>query len=235
MNISVVIPAYNEEKRIGKTLSLVRDYFASSGMEYEVIVVDDGSDDGTVREAERSVLNAEKRLSVISNGVNRGKGFSVRSGMNATSGDFVLFSDADMSTPIEEVDKLFSEVKSGCDIAIGSRNASGSDVRVHQPWYRETMGKVFNLCVKTLLFDGINDTQCGFKLFRGDVARELAGSLKIEGFCFDVEMLYMAKKRGYKVKEVGVRWENSPQSKVKVIRSSASMFLDLFKIRSLHR
>jgi dolichyl-phosphate beta-glucosyltransferase len=123
----------------------------------------------------------------------------------------------------------------GYDIAAGSRNVQSSDVRVHQPWYRETMGKTFNLIVKSILLDDFKDTQCGFKLFRGDVARDLAREIRIDGFCFDVEMLYLAKIRGYRIKEAGVVWDNSPQSRVKVFNSSLNMFLDLFRIRVLHR
>jgi dolichyl-phosphate beta-glucosyltransferase len=126
-------------------------------------------------------------------------------------------------------------MEAGGDIAVGSRAVQGAMVSVHQPWYREIMGKTFNLFVKMLLIKGFNDTQCGFKLFKGDVARKIAASMKIEGFCFDVEMLYLAKIKGYNVREVGVMWKNSPESRVKLISSPLSMFLDLFKIKRIHK
>lgn len=235
MYLSVIIPAYNEENRIGHTLSAIHGYLRAKDFEYEVIVVDDGSSDSTVAKAEESALSKENKLKVIKNGDNRGKGFSVKNGILATSGEYVLMSDADMSTPIEEFDKLRKYVSEGYDIVIGSRSVEASDIRVRQPWYREGMGKTFNFFVKTLLgIKEFNDTQCGFKLFKGDIARDIAEDLKIEGFCFDPEMLYIAEKKGHKVKEVGVTWDNSPESRVTIMASSLSMFLDLFKIKRLH-
>jgi len=234
MHLSVVIPAYNEEKRIEDTLSRMYDYLRAKDFDYEVIVVDDGSSDDTVPRARESGLSREGKLKVVSNGENRGKGYSVKSGMAASSGDHVLICDADMSTPIEELDRLSAIAASGYDIVIGSRAVEGADVRVRQPWYRERMGKVFNFFVKLLLMSDFRDTQCGFKLFRGDAARDIAEDLKIEGFCFDVEMLYLAGKKGYKIREEGVVWDNSPQSKVRIMGSSLNMFLDLVRIKRLH-
>lgn len=235
MHLSVIIPAYNEKERIGKTLSIMGDYFKSQDYDYEVIVVDDGSEDGTVLESEKSDLSSEDKLKVVKNGVNKGKGFSVKNGILNSIGEYVLICDADMSTPIEEVERLSSYMKDGYDIVIGSRGADESDVRVKQPWYRERMGRTFNLFVRIILMKGFKDTQCGFKLFNGDILRSIAQDMRINGFCFDVEILYLAKKKGYKVKETGVPWDNSPDSKVKVITSSANMFLDLFKIKKMHR
>ena len=232
--LSVIIPAYNEEDRIGETLSRVYDYLRSKDYEYEVIVVDDGSTDNTISVVQRSGLSRGDRLRVIKNGENQGKGFSVRNGIMNSRGEFVLFSDADMSTPIEDIDKLFRDIEGGHDIVIGSRDVKDSRVKVRQPWYRETMGKIFNLMVKLLLLKDFRDTQCGFKLFRGDVARDIAGEMRINGFCFDVEMLFIARIKGCRIKERGVTWENSPLSKVKIMDSSIKMFLDLLRIRSLH-
>ncbi|MEA3488884.1 MAG: dolichyl-phosphate beta-glucosyltransferase [Candidatus Omnitrophota bacterium] len=234
MYLSIVIPAYNEENRIGPTLSLMHDYFFSRDYDHEVILVDDGSTDGTVPEAERSRFVSESRLKIVQNGVNRGKGFSVRNGIMNSRGEYVLICDADMSTPIEEMDKLAGYFHEGYDIVIGSRSIKGSDVRVRQPWYRERMGKTFNFLVKLILMGGIKDTQCGFKVFKGDIAREIAYDLRIDGFCYDVEMLYLAEKKGYRIKEVGIVWDNSPQSKVKIMGSSLNMFFDLVKIKRLH-
>lgn len=235
MYLSIVIPAYNEEGRIARTLAKIYDFLHKKDYDCEVIIVDDGSTDKTVLEIQQSQLFKEGKAGIIKNWINMGKGFSVKRGILATRGDYVLFSDADSSTPVEESDKLFNHINKGHDIIIGSRALKESDVRIHQPWYRERMGKAFNLFVKLLLIKEFNDTQCGFKLFKGNVARKLAGLLKIDGFCFDVEIIYLAKKMGYSIKETGIIWENSPQSKVKVINGSVSMFLDLLKIKLIHR
>lgn len=233
--LSIIIPAYNEEKRIGPTLSNTYEFLKTKSYNYEVIIVDDGSDDGTLFQVQNSELAKIDKLKIIRNSTNKGKGYSVKNGILISSGDFILFSDADLSTPIKEADKLFHHVEKGYDIVIGSRSIVGSDVKIHQPFYREGMGRVFNKLVKLLLIKGFSDTQCGFKLFVGGVARKIARELTINGFCFDVEMLYLAKKKGYRIAEVGVVWQNSSQSKVQVIRSSLSMFIDLFKIKKRHR
>ena len=234
MELSVIIPAFNEEKRLGKTLEIIKSFLDGKGFEYEVIVVDDGSGDNTVKVARESALAAAGRLKLLSNEKNRGKGYSVRRGISGSCGRRVLFSDADLSTPITEMDKLSALLDGACQIAIGSRSVKDSDVKVHQPLIRQTMGKVFNLFVKILMYRDYNDTQCGFKMFDGDTARSLVPGLKIDGFCFDVELIYLARKKGYKVKEAGVVWENSPESKVDPIKSSMEMFLNLFRIKLLH-
>ncbi|MBN1405762.1 MAG: glycosyltransferase family 2 protein, partial [Candidatus Omnitrophica bacterium] len=231
MKLSIIIPAYNEEQRIENTLLKMYDFLKNQGYDYEVIVVDDGSKDNTIGKAQASRLYKEGRLKIEKNQSNRGKGFSVRAGILKSSGDYVLFSDADLSTPIEEINKLFVYADKDYDIAIGSRSIKDSDVKIHQPWYREVMGKIFNIFVKVLLIRDFNDTQCGFKLFKGAVAKDIARVLKINGFCFDVEMLYLAKVKGCRIKEVGVTWNNSPQTKVKALKSSVNMFLSLLKIR----
>ncbi|NQT94901.1 MAG: glycosyltransferase, partial [Candidatus Omnitrophica bacterium] len=183
----------------------------------------------------KSTLAQAGKLKLLENNRNRGKGFSVKKGILACLGEYLLISDADLSTPIEEIEKLFSYIKSGYDIVIGSRSVKDSDVKIHQPWYREGMGKIFNLFVRLLIVNEFSDTQCGFKLFKGDIARDIASFMKIDGFCFDVEMLYLAELRKSSIKEAGVIWLNSPQSRVKVVDSSVHMFLDLLKIKALHR
>ncbi len=235
MFLSVIIPAYNEEKRLGATLTAIYEYFHEKALDYEVIVIDDGSIDGTERVAIESKIAELGELKVVTNAGNEGKGFSVKRGVELSKGDYVLISDADLSTPIDEFEKLFSEIRSGYDIVIGSRGVKESDVKVHQPWLREHMGKVFNACVKILLLKDYRDTQCGFKLFKGNIIREIIEEMHITGFCFDVEILYIAKIRKFKVKETGVIWKNSPQSKVDIINTPLSMFYDLMRIRRLHR
>ena len=233
--LSIVIPAYNEEKRIGKTLFRIWDYMAGKEYEYEVIVVDDGSMDGTISEVQKSRLAIECKLKMIKNGANRGKGFSVRNGISNSRGDYILFSDADLSTPIEELDKLFSIMDQGYDAVIGSRALKDSNVKVRQLWYREMMGKTFNLFVKSVLMGDFRDTQCGFKLFKASVAKEAVSVMKIDGFSFDVELLYLLLKKGYKIKEVPVVWLNSPVSKVNPLFDSLRMLIELMKIKKIHR
>lgn len=228
--LSVVIPAYNEEGRLAATVSRIVEYAGSNFDRYEVLVVDDGSTDGTAGLA-RELSIGRPELSVIRNEENRGKGYSVRRGMLSAGGDLLLLSDADLSTPIEEMDKLLRYIDEGYDVAIGSRGLSDSQVEVRQPWYRERMGKTFNFLVRSLLIRGFRDTQCGFKLFRGEAAGEAFGRSTINGFAFDVEVLVIAERLGFRIREVPVRWLNSPHSKVGVVRDSARMFLDLLVIK----
>jgi len=234
MKFSIIIPAYNEDKRLGPTLEKIWHFMESKNAGYEIIVVDDGSGDRTSEVARGSDASKNGKLSVLSNPGNKGKGYSVRNGIGASKGEYVLITDADLSTPIEEMDKLWDHVAGGFDIVIGSRSITDSDVTKRQPWYREIMGKTFNKLVRTLVINGFNDTQCGFKLVKGSVARELARKMCIDGFCFDVEMLFLAKKMGCRIKETGVIWRNSPESTVRLMDSSLRMFLDLFIIRRIH-
>ncbi|MFH1428964.1 MAG: dolichyl-phosphate beta-glucosyltransferase, partial [Candidatus Margulisiibacteriota bacterium] len=214
--LSIVIPAYNEQDRLPQTIRRIQEYFKHREYAIELIVVDDGSMDNMLRTIPPGVK-------VIQNGINRGKGYSVRKGVLAAGGDYILFSDADLSTPIEEIEKLKLVIDSDYDIAIGSRAVRGADVKVHQPFFRELMGKVFNLLVRLLVVRGISDTQCGFKAFRKDAAKEIFSRQKLNGFGFDVEVLYLAKKLGYKIKETPVTWINSPSSKVNVLSDPLKM------------
>lgn len=232
--ISVVIPAYNEAERIDKTLSLIESFFQERNDLKEIIVVDDGSSDSTSDIVQERATRLPY-LKLVCNSQNQGKGFSVREGILRTSGDVVLFSDADLSTPIEELDKLLPWLDSGYEIVIGSRGLKESGILVHQPFYREYMGKIFNLWVRLIAIPGIKDTQCGFKLFRGDVARNIFARQKTKGFGFDVEILYIAQKLGYRIKEVPIRWRNDARSRVNPILDSANMFRDLLRVRFLHR
>jgi dolichyl-phosphate beta-glucosyltransferase len=228
--ISIIIAAFNEEKRIGESLRKIAEYFRGSGKEYEVIVVDDGSRDGTGN----VVKNYEylfRSLDLLRYGENRGKGYALRQGVLASKGNVVLVTDADLSTPIEELDKLMPLVTGGeCDVAIGSRALACSDIIRKQPFWRQGMGKIFNKIVKLLVIDDFNDTQCGFKLFSGAVARELFGQARIDRFAYDVEILALAKKRKCRILEIPIRWLNSPDSKVNPLFDSLQMVKDLVRI-----
>jgi dolichyl-phosphate beta-glucosyltransferase len=231
--LSVVIPAYNEALRIGKTLDRIDEYLKGYGPSYEIIVVDDGSNDETSRIV-RKAAEKHPAIVLVQNGRNRGKGYSVKQGVLSSRGRFVLMSDADLSTPIEEIGKLFKALEEGYDIAIGSRSVSGSEILKRQVWYRQLMGKTYNKIVRTVAVSGFRDTQCGFKLFTGDAARMVFARQRIEGFAFDVETLYLAKKMGLGIREVPVIWVNSPDSRVSLFRDPLQMLRDLLKIRLYH-
>ncbi len=231
--LSVVIPAYNEVARLEPTLRRVIDYCRAQHPDFEILVVDDGSTDGTPALVER-VAADEERVRLIALGANRGKGAAVRTGVLAARGREVLFSDADLATPIEELDNLRLRLADGCDIAIGSRAAPGADIRVRQHPVRELMGRTFNLMVRLAALGGIRDTQCGFKLFRRAAALDLFGRARLDGFAFDVEVLWLARGR-YQVAEVPVVWSHIDDSKVSPGGDAARMFVDLLRIRWLHR
>ncbi len=229
--LSVVIPAFNEESRLGATLDRVYAYLAGQGRPFEVMVVDDGSTDGTVSLVEAHAAK-NPMVRIVLNVTNRGKGFSVRHGVEEARGAYILFSDADLSTPIEDLEKLFPKLlNEGYAIAIGSRSIRGADVRVHQPWYRELMGKVYNKIVRFCTLRGFKDTQCGFKLFTAEAAKRIFAKQRIERFSFDVEALYLARKHGYRIAEVPVTWYDSPRSRVSIASDPMRMFLDVLKIR----
>jgi dolichyl-phosphate beta-glucosyltransferase len=232
--LSVVIPASNEERRIGPTLERVAAYLKSRPFGSEVIVVDDGSTDATAARAEEA-LRGFPRSRVLGRAENRGKGFSVREGVLAAEGDFILFLDADLSTPIEEIEKFWPVIRAGHDIVIGSRALPGSDVQVRQNRIRQLMGKTFNLFVRLFLIRGIPDTQCGFKLFGREAARAVFARLETRGFAFDVEALLLARRLGFRVAQVPVVWRNSPPSKVRLVGSSARMLAELWSIRNRFR
>ncbi|MFA5337174.1 MAG: dolichyl-phosphate beta-glucosyltransferase [Candidatus Omnitrophota bacterium] len=233
MFLSIVIPAYNEEKRLKSTLEKLYSYLKIKDYEYEVIVIDDGSSDKTSEVALSSELAKIGKLSLLKNEKNEGKGFSIKRGILSSRAEFILFTDSDLSTPIEELDEIFLSIQTH-DIVIGSRSIEGADIRVHQPFYRELMGRIFNILVNIFVLKGFIDTQCGFKLFRSTAAKDIAKELKINRFGFDVEMLYLAKKKNYKIKEVPVIWLDSPTSKVNPIFDSFKMFIDLLLIKRLH-
>jgi dolichyl-phosphate beta-glucosyltransferase len=230
--LSLVIPAYNEEKRLGPSLERIRTYLAAKPFASEVIVVDDGSTDRT-SEVARETLEGRLAVRVIRLETNQGKGHAVRTGVLASAGEIVLFSDADLSTPIEELDKFLPRLNEGFDVVIGSRAIPGCDIRVRQARSREAMGRFFNRLVRLFVMRGCRDTQCGFKLFRRQAALDLFSRLETQGFSFDVEVLLLARKLGYRLVEVPVVWCDSPPSRVRIIRSSWQMLKELWRIRSL--
>jgi len=228
--LSVVIPAYNEEARIGESLRRIIPYLRSLHRPFELIVVDDGSRDGTI-EVVRGSINGCDRVRILRNKRNRGKGYAVRRGMLEAKGKYVLFTDADLSTPIDELGRFLTWLNDGYDIAIGSRRVSGARIEVHQPLLRETMGKIFAWLTNFLLVKDISDITCGFKCFRRSVARDLFSRQKLSGWSFDAEILFIAKRRGYKIKEVPIRWRDSPGTKVKMIKDAIKSFWELLQIR----
>lgn len=228
--ISVIIPAYNEAARILPSLRRLDEYLHDHFRGFELIVVNDGSSDNT----EDVVVRAKKEIPSINYSgykENRGKGYAIRQGVALSKGDMILLSDADLSTPVEEVEKLLAPYDEGCHVVIGSRGLDARTIVVRQPWWRELMGKTFNRIVRMLLLEGFKDTQCGFKLFHGGIGRELFRSTTVDRFAYDVEILYRAVKAGYKVKEVPVKWLNSPESTVRPIKDSFQMAKDLVRIR----
>ena len=232
--ISIIIPVYNEAERLSGSLETIIKYLEKQMFESEIIVVDDGSSDDTAAVAEKNFVRMTDsiRTRVIRYEPNRGKGYAVRAGMQAATGDILLFSDADLSTPITEMEKLVAPIRSGAlDVAFGSRALDRSLIGTHQPWRREQSGKVFNLVVR--LFTGLPfwDTQCGFKAFRTAVFRPLLDVLKIDRFGFDVEFLFVAHRAGLRVQEIPVRWDHSDGSKVNVFRDSQRMFNEVREVR----
>jgi dolichyl-phosphate beta-glucosyltransferase len=229
--LSIVIAAYNEEARLDSTLRRVSSYLEHSGISYEIIVVNDGSSDNTLTVLQ-GLSSTLPHLSIISYPLNRGKGFALRTGVLASTGELVLISDADLSTPIEEVERLGEPiVGQDFDVAIGSRALAMSNILRKQPWWRRGMGKTFNRIVKLLVLDEFHDTQCGFKLFRGELARELFRQATIDRFAFDVEILLLARQTGHRVAEIPVAWRNAPGSKVNPVTDSWKMLKDVVRLR----
>jgi dolichyl-phosphate beta-glucosyltransferase len=229
--LSIVIPAYNEALRIGQSLERVCRYLESRSYTWELIVVDDGSTDETARLVTDFAANCPN-IRVLSNHPNRGKGSSVRRGVLEAHGEFVLFTDADLSAPIEELDKLFEVLKCGrADAAVGSHALRRELVGLHQPWFRDYGGRLFNVMVRLFTGLAIQDTQCGLKLFRRASTRRAFELQRVTGFGFDPELLFLIRRTGGKIMEVPVRWYNDPASKVRFLRDSTRMVLDLIALR----
>jgi dolichyl-phosphate beta-glucosyltransferase len=229
MKLSVVVPAYNEAHRILPSLERIFAYLHAQHADFDVLVVDDGSTDDTVG-VTRQRFGAREPLRIVSCGANRGKGYAVRQGAAQARGDIILFSDADLSTPIEELEKMLPLLEQGYDMVIGSRAHAQADIREHQPFYREGAGKLFNLLVRIVVGGPFRDTQCGFKLFRREAIVPILPHLQIDRWAFDVELIAVAQALGLKVAEVPVTWSNSPTSTVGFWQGGRA-FLDLVRIR----
>jgi glycosyltransferase involved in cell wall biosynthesis len=232
-SVSIVIPAFNEATRIAQTLHAIADYAHRTAMPLELIVVDDGSTDETAAVARRHLPEAPSLQSrVIQCARNRGKGHAVRYGLMASRAPIALFSDADLSTPIEELPKLVSEIESGAaDLTFGSRALDRSLIGVHQPRRREMGGRAFNTVLRLATGLPFWDTQCGFKAFRMSVCRPLIDAGTIDGFGFDIELLYEAYRAGLRMREVPVRWDHREGSKVNFLRDGSRMLRDIFTVR----
>ena len=227
---SIVIPAYNEAERITATLDKVLAYVAQQGWRTEVIVVNDGSRDATV-EIVRAYGSRHPEIRLVENPGNRGKGYSVRNGMLNARGELLLFSDADLSAPIYEAPKLFAALADGADIAIGSRWLRPQSQTIRQSPLRQLFGRVFNLCLRTMLGLRFKDTQCGFKAFRRAAAERIFALQRIDRWGFDPEILYLARKFNLRVAEVAVEWANDERSKVHPVRDGVRMFFELLRVR----
>ena len=228
--LSVVIPCYNEQDRLLATIDAIKRYMAERGVDYELILADDGSRDGTPAVIDQAMEGAPQ-VRTVRLPHNRGKGRALAEGVAVSKGDLVLVTDADLSTPIEELTKLQAKIDAGAGVAIASRSIKGAQIVIPQPAYRMLMGKTFNLIVQALLLPGLWDTQCGFKLFRGDLARAVFAEMKTDGFGYDPEALYLAKRRGERIAEVPVVWRHSAPTKVAAVWSSIDMFKDVVRTR----
>jgi dolichyl-phosphate beta-glucosyltransferase len=229
-DLSVVIPAYNEEERLEPTVRDAVAYFRARRSAFELIVVDDGSRDGTSALVRR-LSDELPEVRLIRLAANHGKGYAVRTGVVNARGRSVLFADADGATPFEEIERLEAALREGADVAVGSRAWEPQGVRVRAKFYRRVIGRTFHAMVELLTVRNVKDTQCGFKLFREQAAHDLFSRMRMNGFSFDVELLVMAARRGYRVVEVPVNWCHQPGSKVNLPIDSLRMALDLFRIR----
>jgi len=230
--LSIIIPAYNEARRLPRFLQRTIAVLNQRGVSYEIIVADDGSNDRTAQAVEQ-LAQQHPQLRLIQLRSNRGKGAAVRRGMQAARGSMQLFTDADGATPIEELTRLQSAIAAGADLAIGSRAlaARNPQFTVHARWERSLLGTVFNAIVQRLGLRNVADTQCGFKLFRRSVAQDLFSVSCVDGYAFDLELLYIARRRGYRIAEVPINWTDQPGSKVRLWRDGFVMLRELLAVR----
>ncbi len=230
MDLSIVIPAYNEERSLARCLTRVRGFASARGLKYEILVVNDGSTDGTA-ELVRGCMGDRRDLQLLSNGYNRGKGYVVKQGVLAARGDIVLFMDADLSTPVEEWDQMREWFEKGFSVVIGTRRTAGARIERHQPFLREWMGRVFTSLSRGFTGTSVSDFTCGFKTFSREAAREIFSRQTLDDWSFDAEILCIASRRGIKVKEVPVQWSNAGGSRVHLLRDALRSFLGLLKVR----
>lgn len=230
--LSVIIPTYNEEKRLPNTLLEMDKFFSSKNYSYEIIVADDGSKDKT-KEIAENFVKMIKNLKISGESSNHGKGYAVRKGMLEAKGQYRLFADADNSTPIQEIDLLLPAFEEGFDIAIGSRMKGGREknIKIEQPWYRILIAKLGHIAISFLAVSGIADTQCGFKCFSKESVEYIFKRTRINRWGFDIEALAIAQKKGYKIKEVPVSWYNSADSRVRPIKGAITTLGELIKIK----
>ncbi|GFE62158.1 dolichyl-phosphate beta-glucosyltransferase [Geobacter sp. AOG2] len=230
VSLSIIIPAYNEEKRLPPYLASVLEYLEHGDRPYEVIIVDDGSHDATAEVVAR-FMQENTRVKLIRLPGNRGKGYAVKTGMLRASGNLRLFTDADGATPITELERLQKAIADGADVAIASRAMKDDSCLVNAHLHRKVIGRIFHFIVTALMVQGIRDTQCGFKLFTADAAETVFSLQRIDDFGFDVEALYLCKHNDYRIAEVPVNWTDIAGSKVSLVRDSLRMFTDIFRIR----
>lgn len=233
-DISIVIPAKDEELRLPQFLQTVIDYCQASTLRYEIIIVDDGSTDRTT-DVILSFQKSYPDLTLLKLGRNHGKGYAVKQGLLTAHGDIALFMDADGSTPASEIEKNLKFFQEGYDIVIGSRVLPSNTAKVNALLYRRSMGWIFNSFVSTFLIKGIGDTQCGFKMFRRNIIRPLWENIRLQGFGFDLEVLFLAQRMDYKIKEVAVCWRHVENSKINLIKDSAKMLVNIFQIRAWYK
>lgn len=232
--LSVIIPAYNEAERLPDTIDEAYKWLAEhSEGGFEIIVVDDGSSDTTVRDT-HEMISRRPHLKVLEQHENRGKGAAVRRGMLEAIGEVRLFMDADHSTHIREVAKVLPAIEAGAEVVIASRQHPDSDISVSQSWLREHMGKSFNYIMRSIVGLQMQDTQCGFKAFTAKSAEAIFSRQKLDGFSFDVELLFLASRLGFRIAEIPVEWINEPNSRVRMLADPALMFADVLRIRRMH-
>ena len=227
----MIVPVFNEEARIGKSLDLILDFLQSQRYSFEVIIADDGSRDGTV-ELVRDRFGRHSNVKILSQLHNQGKGEAVKQGMLSASGDYLFFSDADLSVPIESLPAFLARLENHCDVIIGTRKKAGALIEIHQPFYREFMGKTYTMLSNWILTLQLSDFTCGFKGFRREAAKVLFSLQRLKNWSFDSEILYLAQLKGYKIEEIPVTWRDDKATKVKLWRDAVSSFLGLVKIRA---
>jgi dolichyl-phosphate beta-glucosyltransferase len=233
-SVSIVIPAYNEARRLPPTLAALADWRQNCARSVEIIIVVEPGTDRT-REIATETAACQPNLRVIANGQHRGKGFAVRTGMQAATGEFVFYMDADLSVPLRDVDNFleYFSAHPEADVLFGNRQHAQSRITQYQGWLRRHLGKTFNSILRRLAMTGVHDTQCGFKAFRRAAAQAIFAQQEIDGFAFDVEVLLLAQKLGFQIADRPVEWRNSPESKVRIVSDSLQMLRDAFRIRRM--